>query len=537
MRKSLLLLCALLSMFSSLWAACGCVVGDEICIKGITLVPAGANLATVPRREGIHILVRDAYLDGIIRDLRKFLCCPLNGETVKDIKNEMIKYFDREKIFAVAIVPEQEVTDQIVIVEVLLSCVGKVTFEGQKCFPKRLFEKGMNVHPGEVIDQDRLLNNLAFLNRNPFHYTTMVLSPGERTGTTDIDFQTEDRPPWRVYVGADNTGVKVDDMYRLFGGITWGNAFHNNDLMTYQYTCSPTITSFQSHLLSYLSYLPSQDLLVVYGLYGTVNPDIEGYISSGKAAQVALRYQKLCKPLYVRRKSYLEAGFNYKFLNNNLFFVGTTTELPLVDASATINEIVLGYDYSNYWPGIQLTFDVELFASLWQNLFPNQDNNSYQDLREGAQVYFAYLNGSFGYHKEWKNKWVFSAYMAAQVATGPLLSSEQFVLGGLDSIRGYLQAQFLSDNAFAWNLELYAPPFKFYKYPASVLVFWDFGYGYNYRATSNQVDNQYLSGLGFGIRYHIRSYFSFRADYGFQLHEIPGGSSLGQAYFAVIASY
>lgn len=539
MRRSLLFIFCLLLSGIDLFGDCKCVTenGEAVLIKGITLIPAGSELENVPRKEGIQVYVRDVYIDGVIRYLRRFINCPLNGDTVKDIKNELVKYFEREKIFAVAIVPEQEVTDQIVLVEILLSRIGKLTFDGQKCFPACLFERGMHLRSGEILNQEQMLNNLAFLNRNPFHYTTMVLSPGERVGTTDIDFHTDDRFPWRFYVGADNTGVKQDDMYRLFGGVTWGNAFCCNDLMTYQYTCSPNIYQFQSHLLSYLSYLPSKNILLFYGLYGIVHPNITGYTSSGKAAQISMRYQKLCRPLYVRRKSFWEVGFNYKFLNNNLFFEGTTSELPLVQEAVNINELVAGFDYSNYWPGKQVTFEVELFASIWQNLFENQNNASYQKLRSGALVYFAYLNGSAGYHREWKSKWVFSAYLAAQVATGALLSSEQFVLGGMDSVRGYLQAQFLSDNAFNWNLELYAPPFKVYKYPATVLVFWDFGYGYNYHALSSQTDNQYLSGLGFGIRYHIRSYFSFRADYGFQLHTIPGGTNLGQAYFSIIASY
>ena len=44
-----------------------------------------------------------------------------------------------------------------------------------------------------------------------------------------------------------------------------------------------------------------------------------------------------------------------------------------------------------------------------------------------------------------------------QIADGPLASSEQFSVGGLDKVRGYLETEVLGDNGVVGNLELRGP--------------------------------------------------------------------------------
>ena len=41
--------------------------------------------------------------------------------------------------------------------------------------------------------------------------------------------------------------------------------------------------------------------------------------------------------------------------------------------------------------------------------------------------------------------------MQGQVADGPLVSSEQFSIGGLDTVRGYLESEALGDNGVVGN--------------------------------------------------------------------------------------
>ena len=56
----------------------------------------------------------------------------------------------------------------------------------------------------------------------------------------------------------------------------------------------------------------------------------------------------------------------------------------------------------------------------------------------------------------WHGTAVF-ARMAGQVANSPLITNEQFTAGGIDEVRGYLEAEKLGDDAVAATLELRTP--------------------------------------------------------------------------------
>ena len=66
----------------------------------------------------------------------------------------------------------------------------------------------------------------------------------------------------------------------------------------------------------------------------------------------------------------------------------------------------------------------------------NADLSHTQELPEGFQLYGKVLG---------------------QVADGPLVSSEQLSLGGLDTVRGYLESEVLGDNGIVGNIELRSP--------------------------------------------------------------------------------
>lgn len=543
-RKSVFLL--LLSTIS-LFAADDCcqrVISSFRCedpiIDGITLVKAGSNLSLVPRKKGINIRIPKENLEGIESLLKSYLCAPLNQSTIQDIKNSLISFLSERCVCAMVIIPEQEVTDKVVIMELLFSKIGEVTFDGEKWFSSCYYKESMDVFPDDPLDQPRLLNNLAFMNKNPFHRTDMILSPGAKRGTTDIEFLTKDRLPFRVVAGIDNTGIKTSEKFRIFTSLTWGNAFFINDILTYQYTTSDDFYRFQSHLLSYTSYLPWQDILKVYGSFGRSRPDIDDFTSIAKSAQGSLRYEILQKPFYERFHGNWIVGFDYKYINSELFFTSTIPNLPVVNENVNITQLVGGYNLKYHWTRHQISFKTECYASLWKNLLSHQDTADYQALRAGSHVQYAYLKVDFGYSYRTFSDWRFSGYLRGQVATGPLLPSEQYPLGGVNTVRGYEQSQFLADNVINWNAEFYTPSFSLFKTindKGNFLLFWDFAYGYNFDTNDERTKDQLLIGIGPGFRYHIRPHLTFKLDYGFELNKIPGGSFPGRLYFVLTASY
>ncbi len=70
--------------------------------------------------------------------------------------------------------------------------------------------------------------------------------------------------------------------------------------------------------------------------------------------------------------------------------------------------------------------------------------------RAGAQSDFAYLRGDLSY-TDLLGNWLSTLRFAFQMANQPLISNEQFLAGGSDSVRGYFEGEAAGD--YGWRLD------------------------------------------------------------------------------------
>ncbi len=108
-----------------------------------------------------------------------------------------------------------------------------------------------------------------------------------------------------------------------------------------------------------------------------------------------------------------------------------------------------------------------------------------------------------------------------QIADQRLLSSEQFSLGGLRSVRGYRQDQLLTDNGIFFSAEVQLPIFRVFKDTGVVqlIPFIDYGTTWNSSGIDNPVD-QALSSVGLGLQWRQGSNFNARLDWGIPLVDV-----------------
>ncbi|HEY9689478.1 MAG TPA: ShlB/FhaC/HecB family hemolysin secretion/activation protein [Coleofasciculaceae cyanobacterium] len=109
----------------------------------------------------------------------------------------------------------------------------------------------------------------------------------------------------------------------------------------------------------------------------------------------------------------------------------------------------------------------------------------------------------------------------AQWADRPLLSVEQFGLGGFESVRGYRQDLLLTDGGVLGSAELRLPLFRVPKINGvmQVIPFIDVGAGWN-RGDRPDPDPSTLVGLGLGLRWQQGDRFTARLDYAIPLVEV-----------------
>ena len=69
------------------------------------------------------------------------------------------------------------------------------------------------------------------------------------------------------------------------------------------------------------------------------------------------------------------------------------------------------------------------------------------------------------------------------------------------------------------------------------LVFFDYGLCGVNKTAPMQEKTEYLMSIGPGLRYTVIPYLSFRADWGFQLHDLHLGDPNQRLHFALTVGY
>jgi len=261
--------------------------------------------------------------------------------------------------------------------------------------------------------------------------------------------------------------------------------------------------------------------------------------------QASFRYNIPLKP----RPNFLHeliCGFDFKRTNNNLDLGGR----PVIsEDNVNLTQFMLGYNLGYDEDPLTLSFEVEGFASPGEWV-SDQSNSDYHSLRAYANNRYIYARSAFVMIWDFYEKWTFHSTVRWQIASNNLLPSEEYGVGGYNTVRGYKERLVNADNAFILNLELHTPPVSIFNPLAGYqkfhdefefLVFFDYGFQQVRHAVPQQNKTNSLVSLGPGVRYRVAPYLTFRADWGFQLHRIDDPSvSEGphqRLHFALVAGY
>ncbi len=519
--------------------------------KGIVLVSSDKLLLHAPELgnvQGLRII--DIDLPGPAKKLQEqleplYFQKQLTQSSIINIRDAIAKFYqDYSHPFVLIEIPPQELSSGVLQLVVIEARVNSVSVEGNCTWSHSLCSKrAIDLEPGDHIDNQLMTRDLNFYNRNPFRNVSAIYEPGEVEGTTDVIFLVQDRLPFQVYAGVDNTGLDPTGKVMEYAGFRWGNFAGMEHIFNYQYTTSE-FKRMQAHTVQYLAPLSWKHVLNIYGGYANIKPKTTFPMQSvsGFSGQASLRYTIPLLP-YSTLRHEVSCGFDFKRTNNDLFFTSDTGLAPF-HQPVNLTQLVVGYYGTYKQPKYAIDYSITFFGSPVEWI-ADQSNKDYNGLRPGAKNTWIYGFATIDYRLLLPKEFIFVTSAKGQVSSTTLLPSEEFGLGGYTTVRGYDERIVNQDDAFLLNNELHTPTWRvFTKKNADLvdamhmLVFLDFSYGVDITPVPGQKKSQWLGGVGPGIRYFLGNNLSCRLDWGFKLHKGPEiGSHFGKIHFGVIGSY
>lgn len=162
--------------------------------------------------------------------------------------------------------------------------------------------------------------------------------------------------------------------------------------------------------------------------------------------------------------------------------------------------------------------------------------------RYQATASYAYLHGNGNLDWRFWRGLDLSGKVSFQYAGQPIVNNEQFSLGGMDTVRGYLEAEALVDSGVAASLELHSPPWTLRRSRLLGYLFYDRGIGMIEDPLTSEITSGLvradLASYGLGFREVITP--GFDADVLWAIPLLTAGRTHrgdGRVDFSVLYSY
>jgi hemolysin activation/secretion protein len=460
---------------------------------------------------------------------------PIDMALLNGIRKALQSYFEaKHRPFVSVAIPPQGVDSGVVQVLLIVSKLGKLQVAGNEWFAADQYTDALHLRPGQPIDEYVLDAGIDAINGNQYRHAEVVASSGAAVGTTDITIKTKEDLPFTFTGGVDNTGKKATGLYRWNAGFDWGNAFWRGDDINYRFTGSTDVALLQEHQLTYSTTLWGHTLSIS-GDYSRSNTLTGSIIdNSGVTGGASLHYT-IPLPALSWLTHRLTLGYDFKSTNNNILFggvnvFGTTSEIDQFSA-----------DYNAQIPGAYgaTTIDATLVFSPGGLTALNTDD-IFNTQVPGAKAEYFYARLSADHQSKLGGDWGWDLRGTLQMSAGALLPSEQIVLGGYASVRGYQDQAATRDNGLLIENEIRAPSIKI-GLPGHLgldkgedlipFVFLDYGAGWNHLNGTAIGSWISIASAGPGMTYQVGKIADIRFTWGIPLgHHGESAPHLGPQF-------
>jgi len=447
-----------------------------------------------------------------------FLGPERTAEDVDQARAALEKAYQAKGFQTVSVqIPPQQVKGGIVILQVIEGKVGRLRVKGARYFsPDQIKKAAPSLAEGTVPDFNKVSQDIVALNQLPDRRVTPTLRAGIEPNTVDIDLNVKDTLPLHGNLELNNRYSPNTTQLRLNGAVSYSNLWQLGHSAGFSFQIAPEkIKDAEVFSGYYLFRFPHLDWLSLI-LQGTKQ---DSNVSTLGGAAVAGRNEVVGARAVITLppgKNFFHSislGIDWKHYNQGLNLTTGEIQTPLTyyPLSATYSATWLGKGYETDL-NAGVTFNLRGMGSTETEF----DNNRFK-----ATGSFIYFRGDLSETIDLPRGFQLFAKLQGQVSDQPLVNSEQFAGGGLATVRGYLEAEELGDDAIFGSLELRTPSllswmggkaneWRFYMFAeAGELTLQD--------TLPEQVSRFDMASYGFGSRIRLHDHFNGSIDAGIPL--------------------
>jgi hemolysin activation/secretion protein len=228
---------------------------------------------------------------------------------------------------------------------------------------------------------------------------------------------------------------------------------------------------------------------------------------------------------------------------NPILVTNTSIQLPS-NTRTELNYIPLSFGWSgarpDSWGSFAFSYEQSVFL---QSLASSRTNFQVVAGAPGAGGNYTTINAGLSRLQKLPAGWSALANLNGQWSSAPLISNEEFALGGTSGVRGYQQGEIYGDNGWRGLFDFRAPPVRVGYFPTTtgdipaelyLSCFMDYGKAY-------LIDRPVVGsltftewGTGLGAYLVVGEHFDARLTIAWALENTPtSGAGSAQAYFSI----
>jgi hemolysin activation/secretion protein len=429
-------------------------------------------------------------------------------------------YLDGDYITSRAILPEQSIVDDTVRIQAIEGRLSDIEVEGTDRLRDDYIRSRIELGATTPLNTTELENQLRLLRSNPLFETVEAsLRAGTELGESILVVRVTEANPFTASISADNYAPPSVGSERIGIGIGHRNVAGFGDEFSAEYNFTTT-DGLDFGNISYRVPINAMNGAIQFRASPNRNSitqdPFDAFGISGESSTYELTYRQ---PVVRTPREELAFSLGFSFQSSQTFIEDEPTPFgigPDDEGRSRTRTLSFGQDYVRRDTSGAWAFRSQF--RLGTALFSATENSG--DVPDGQ--FLSWL-GQVQRVQRLSDDHLLIAQIYTQFAGDPLLPSQQFVIGGGQSVRGFRQNARSGDNGIRFSLE---DRIAIVRNTSGLPVFQlapfiDLGYVWNDSDNPNtETDQRFLAGLGLGLSWQPFENFSIRLDYGVPLVDL-----------------